>query len=187
MTSTRDDSIRSALTFDRPLVLRFGVGAVVVCGVIAAAVLPQRRALGLSILPPVHLHAPDLALIAAASPAVHLHLLGVAIAIGVGLTLWAGVKGSRAHRVLGWTWVLAMTGVAVSSFFIRIVNHGRFSFIHLLGVGTLFALPMAVAAARRHQVRLHARTMTGIFTGGLILAGLFAFTPGRLMWRMVFG
>ena len=187
MTSTPEDDVRKALTLDRGLVLRFGVLAVVVAGVIAAAILPQRRSLGLQSLPPVHLHAPDLSLIAAASPAIQFHLLGVAAAIGVGLALWAGVKGSRAHRVLGWSWVAAMTAVAASSFFIRIVNHGQFSFIHLLAVGTLFSLPAAVLAARRRKVRLHARTMTGVFTGGLILAGLFAFTPGRLMWRMVLG
>ena len=46
---------------------------------------------------------------------------------------------------------------------------------------------MAVAAARRHKVRLHARLMTGLFTGGLVLAGLLAFMPGRLMWRLVMG
>jgi uncharacterized membrane protein len=29
--------------------------------------------------------------------------------------------------------------------------------------------------------------MTGLFTGGLILAGLLAFMPGRLMWNLVLG
>jgi uncharacterized membrane protein len=29
--------------------------------------------------------------------------------------------------------------------------------------------------------------MTGLFVGGLLIAGVFAFLPGRLMWRVVFG
>jgi uncharacterized membrane protein len=67
------------------------------------------------------------------------------------------------------------------------VNHGHLSFIHLLSGWTIIALPLAVSFARRHKVRMHARFMTGLFTGGLILAGLFAFFPGRLMWQVVFG
>ena len=46
---------------------------------------------------------------------------------------------------------------------------------------------MGVAFARRHKVRLHARMMTGLFTGGLVLAGMLAFMPGRLMWEMFLG
>lgn len=29
--------------------------------------------------------------------------------------------------------------------------------------------------------------MTGLFVGGLLIAGLFTFAPGRLMWQVVFG
>jgi uncharacterized membrane protein len=29
--------------------------------------------------------------------------------------------------------------------------------------------------------------MTGLFVGGLLIAGAFAFLPGRLMWQIVFG
>ena len=109
------------------------------------------------------------------------------MAILVGAVLMVGVKGSLTHRILGWTWVMAMMTGAVSSLFIRMLNHGAFSYIHLLSGWTIVALPMAVAAARSHKVKLHARLMTGLFTGGLILAGVLAFMPGRLMWEMFFG
>ena len=46
---------------------------------------------------------------------------------------------------------------------------------------------MAVYAARRHRVASHRRTMTGLFVGGLLVAGGLTFLPGRLMWRVVFG
>jgi uncharacterized membrane protein len=29
--------------------------------------------------------------------------------------------------------------------------------------------------------------MTGLYFGALVLAGLIAFMPGRLMWRVFFG
>jgi len=28
--------------------------------------------------------------------------------------------------------------------------------------------------------------MTGMFTGGMLIAGLFTFLPGRLMWDLFF-
>jgi uncharacterized membrane protein len=171
----------------RTLLLQGAAGSLIALALVAASIGPRWQALGLDRLPPLHLHAPELWRIAAAPPAVQLHLLGVAVALVTGLTLLAGVKGTTAHRVLGWTWVVAMMTAAVSSLFIRMINHGHFSFIHLLSGWTILALPMGVAFARRHRVKLHARTMTGLFTGGLVLAGLLAFMPGRLMWEMVFG
>ena len=137
--------------------------------------------------PHVRLHAPQLWRIGAAPPAVQLHLVGVAAAIVVGMVLLAGTKGRPMHRVLGWTWVAAMGLVAVSSLFIRMVNHGQLSRIHLFTGWTLIALPLGVAFARTHRVKLHARTMTGLFVGGLVVAGLFTVVPGRLMWQVLFG
>jgi uncharacterized membrane protein len=174
-------SLRRAI--DRRFLIRFALGSAIPLALVAAAILPR----GLTYPPPAPLHAPELWRLAAAPAAVQVHLLGVAVAIGVGVVLLAGVKGARTHRILGWTWVLAMMTGAVASLFIRIINHGAFSAIHLISGWTILALPMAVAAARHHKVRLHARLMTGLFTGGLVFAGALAFVPGRLMWRVFFG
>lgn len=132
-------------------------------------------------------HLPRLSLLAEVSPAIKIHLAAVLLALGVGAVLLAGVKGTRAHRILGWGWVVFMAVGAIASIFIRIVNHGAFSWLHLFTGLTLVSLPIGVMAARRHNVRVHGRTMTRLFVGGLIVAGLFAFMPGRLMWEMVFG
>ena len=132
-------------------------------------------------------HAPDLALIAAAPLVIQLHIAGAVTAFVIGCVLLAGVKGTGLHKGLGWTWVIAMTLTAVSSLFIRTINPGQFSFIHLLSGWTLIALPMAILAIRRRRVRQHARAMTGMFVGGLLIAGLFTFLPGRLMWRVFLG
>ena len=132
-------------------------------------------------------HPPNLSLLAAASPAVQAHVAAVALAIVIGGVLFAGVKGTRLHRWLGWSWVVFMAVTAVSSLFIRQINTGHFSWLHLFAGWTLLAMPIAIVAVRRRKVRLHARTMTGLFVGGLVVAGGFAFMPGRLMWSVFFG
>ena len=134
-----------------------------------------------------HMHAPNLGLLAVAPIQIQLHVAAVFTALAVGTTLMLGVKGNTVHRTLGWTWVIAMATAAISSLFIHRASPGSFSFLHLFAGWTLIALPMGVFAARKHKVRLHGRTMTGLFVGGLLIAGAFAFLPGRLMWQIVFG
>jgi uncharacterized membrane protein len=159
---------------------------VIPVAIVLLAIGPKAALQGLAHVPPVHLHWPQLEAIAAAALPVKLHLTAVMIALAIGVILLVGVKGTTMHRTLGWTWVVAMTTGAVSSLFIRTINHGALSFLHLFSGWVIIMLPMAVAFARRHKVRVHARLMTGLFTGGLILAGAFAFIPGRLMWDVFF-
>jgi uncharacterized membrane protein len=169
-------------------VARFALGLLIPMLIVVVAIRPKAAASRrLGPPPALHPHWPALHLIGEAGPAVQIHLLCVCVALGIGVALLIGVKGDRLHRVLGWTWVLAMMTAAISSLFIRQVNHGAFSSIHLISGWIILAAPMAVALARRHKVRQHARLMTGLFTGGLILAGLLAFVPGRLMWNLVLG
>lgn len=132
-------------------------------------------------------HMPNLSLLAAAPVKIQLHVAAALTALAIGTVLMVGVKGTRLHRTLGWTWVVAMAATAVSSLFIREMNHGAMSWIHLLSGWTIVALPMAVYAARRHKVHMHRRFMTGLFVGGLLIAGAFTFLPGRLLWRVFFG
>ena len=121
------------------------------------------------------LRAPDFGLLAAAPTAIQIHVAAALTALAIGIVLLAGIKGTRLHRALGWTWVLAMGTTAVSSFF-----------IHTISGWTVVSLPMAVHAARRHRVQAHRRAMTGMFVGGLIVAGALTFLPGRLMWAIFF-
>ncbi len=129
---------------------------------------------------------PDLAPILAAGPVIQVHLVAALTALAIGIVLLAGVKGTNMHRTLGWGWVIAMAVTAISSLFIRELNGGAFSFIHLLTGWTIIVLPMAVFMARRHKVREHQKMMTGMFVGGLIIAGLFAFMPGRVLFSVFF-
>lgn len=132
-------------------------------------------------------HAPDWALLARQPWVIQLHIAAALMALLLGTVQLVGIKGTGLHRLIGWTWVIAMATVAVSSLFIRQINPGSFSLIHLLSGWTLIALPMALFAIRRGQVARHARGMTWTFVGGLIIAGAFTFMPGRLLWELFFG
>lgn len=132
------------------------------------------------------LPAPDFAPIAAASPQIKLHL-GAAIATFlIGAVLLLGPKGTLPHRALGWTWAVTMATTAVSSLFIRELNAGSFSFVHALSGWVIVALPAALYAARRHNVRAHRGAMIGMYVGGMFLAGGLAFLPGRILWAVFF-
>jgi uncharacterized membrane protein len=135
----------------------------------------------------LHLHALDLALLARQSLAVKLHITSALIALGVGTALLVGVKGRTFHKTAGWIWIAAMAVLVVSSVFIRNLNPGGFSYFHLLSAWTAVAIPMAVVWVRGGRIARHRRTMTGVFMGGLLIAGAFTFMPGRLMWRLFFG
>ncbi|UAL11078.1 DUF2306 domain-containing protein [Caulobacter segnis] len=148
-----------------------GVGTAVVIGAVAAA----------------KPHAPNLSLIAAAPTVVQVHLTAALTALVIGSVLMLRVKGTTLHKLLGWTWVLAMGTTAVSSLFIQVINPGHFSFIHLLSGWTIVGLPGAVYAIKRGKVAAHRRAMTGMFVGGLLIAGAFTFLPGRLLWTVFLG
>ena len=132
-------------------------------------------------------HAPDVRPLLDASPAIQIHVVVVLAALAVGLYLLFGPKGRMAHRVLGWTWAVFMVTGAISSLFIMEISPGGFSFIHIFSLVTLIAVPLGIYYARRHNVQGHRGTMIGVFNGGLLVAGSFAFLPGRLMWRVFFG
>ena len=138
----------------------------------------------------LQLHAPNFALLAEVArtfPLIIVHMSCALLALAIGTVMLIGVKGTKAHRVLGYTWAAAMGTTAATSLFIKTINPGHWSFIHFLSGWTIIALPVAIAMARRKNVRRHARMTTSLFVGGLLIAGLFTFLPGRLMYQVFFG
>jgi uncharacterized membrane protein len=132
------------------------------------------------------LKAPDLALIAGEPVVLQLHVVSAVTALAIGIVIMLKPKGVGLHRLLGWSWVVAMASTALSSVFLTGLNGDRWSLIHLLTGWVIVALPIGVVAIRRRNVRVHQRMMTGLFIGGLVVAGAFTFIPGRLMWRVFF-
>jgi uncharacterized membrane protein len=123
-----------------------------------------------------------------AAPAIPLHAFSAMAAFALGVVQFAAPKGTLPHRALGWIWVLLMASVALSSFWIHQIRLlGPWSPIHLLSIFTLTMLPLAVWRAHTHRVADHRRIMILLFTGALVVAGLFTLLPGRIMHVVVFG
>jgi uncharacterized membrane protein len=123
-----------------------------------------------------------------AAPAIQVHAFSAMAAFALGIVQLVAPKGTLPHRTLGWIWIALMAAVCVSSFWIHELRMwGQWGPIHLLSIFTLVMLPHAVLRAHRHDVRGHRGAMIGIFTGALVVAGLFTFLPGRIMHAVVFG
>jgi uncharacterized membrane protein len=123
-----------------------------------------------------------------AAPAIPVHAFAAIAAFVLGVVQLAAPKGTLPHRTLGWIWVCLMLSVAVSSFWIHQIRlAGPWSPIHLLSIFTLVTVPLGVWRAHRHQVADHRRIMTLIFSGALVVAGLFTLLPGRIMQAVLFG
>lgn len=132
-------------------------------------------------------HWPNLALFTAEPVVVKAHLLAALAAIVLGAAMMLSRKGRRFHRIAGWTWAGLLVFVAASSLFIDGLSNGRWSFLHLTAGWVLLIVSLAIWAARRHRPRTHGVLMMWLFFGALLITGAFAFLPGRLLWRMVFG
>jgi uncharacterized membrane protein len=123
-----------------------------------------------------------------APPAIQLHAFAAMAAFALGAVQLAAPKGTLPHRAVGWIWVALMVIVSATAFFIHELRlWGPWSPIYLLAIFTLAMLPLAVLHARHHHVARHCNAMIAIFTGALVIAGLFTFVPGRLMHAVLFG
>ena len=118
--------------------------------------------------------------------AVAIHLAAVLPAVPLGMVILLRRKGGRTHRMLGMTWMALMLVTAVSAIFIRTIN-GGFSILHLFIPLTLFAIVRAITTARQGRIDKHKRVMLSFYLGALIVPGLLAFLPGRLMAMWLLG
>lgn len=117
--------------------------------------------------------------------ALAIHLATVLPALPLGAYLLLRRKGGRLHRLLGRIWAALMMTTAVASFWLT-GEAGGLSFIHIFSVVTVIGVPVAVLAIRKGDVERHRWAMTSTFIG-LVVAGAFAFTPGRLLGNLLFG
>jgi uncharacterized membrane protein len=108
------------------------------------------------------------------------------IALGASILLLP--KGTRAHRFLGRAWSASMLVTCISSFGIRDLNNGHFSWIHGLSAFTLYCVGAGIYNIRRkpRDLRRHISYMRGSYVGA-VAAGAFAvFSPGRLLYQDLF-
>ena len=123
-------------------------------------------------------------------PLVYAHLATVLPSFVIGTYMMVSRKGSRLHRALGKTYMLLMFTTAIITLFLPAklgpTILGHFGFIHLFSVIVLSLVPRAYFTAKNHQVRKHAQAMIGVYIGGILVAGSFAFAPGRMLHTWLF-
>jgi uncharacterized membrane protein len=170
----------------RAFAWRFGLVMAALALIIPVAMAPVAAYMP-ALLADARLHAPNLALFAALSPVIKIHLLTALAALVLGAVLMVVRKGRLFHRVAGWVWVCLVAVTAGVTIFITDLNHGAWSWLHLFTAWTLIILPLAVFWAKRRDIARHRRQMMGLFYGGFAINLAFAFIPGRTLWMMVLG
>lgn len=120
-------------------------------------------------------------------PAVVVHLVVSVAALVLGpLALWLR-KGSRWHRIVGYTWVVLMAGAALSSVFIRdfrLPNLFGYTAVHSLTLATIVGISLGIWHISRRNITRHRRVMQLTY-GAVVLAGAFAFLPERYLGGLV--
>ncbi len=124
---------------------------------------------------------------------IQVHWATAVVAFVLGLVIFAGKKGNRLHKTLGWAYVVLMFVTATSAIFIRSFPEQSgtptlfgYSPIHIFVPVTFFGVGGAIVAIRRKQVQAHRSGMVGTFIGALVIAGLFTFLPDRRMYEFFF-
>lgn len=119
------------------------------------------------------------------TPVIWIHLFTAVAALALGAMVFLARKGTLLHRIAGRPWAGLMLVTAVSTFWIK--GNGSYSWIHLLSVGTLILLAGVVYAAIKGNIRRHRAGVIGLYSGSLVVAGLFALLPQRLLGKMLWG
>jgi uncharacterized membrane protein len=115
------------------------------------------------------------------------HLTSVMLALPIGISQLVLPKGTFRHKTVGYIWLSLMVFTALVSFAIHAINPSGLSPIHLFSVLTLVLAPVIVWHARRGNIAKHRRAVLGLMLGGLAIAGLFTFLPGRALGQLIFG
>jgi uncharacterized membrane protein len=127
--------------------------------------------------------------------AVRLHVATVVPAFFLGAwQLLASRKGSVSHRLVGKIYLALMFGTAVVAFFIPSFSSFslgggsiRLGLIHLFIPLTIHGVWRTRKALRDGDIAAHRASMQGVYIGGLLIAGVLTFLPGRIMYRIFFG
>lgn len=120
----------------------------------------------------------------------YLHLATVVSAFLIGSYLLVAKKGTPRHKLLGKVYMPLMLLTALITLFMpaqigpRLAGH--FGFIHGFSALVFLSVPRAYISAKRGNIRTHRSAMIGLYIGGILIAGAFAFLPGRLLHEWLF-
>ena len=116
-------------------------------------------------------------------PLIFFHLVTALGALLLGLFMLLRRKGTRSHRLLGWTWVALMGSTALASAFIRdyrLPNLYGYTPIHLFTLTVAVMLPLGIWYVKRGRIDGHRKTMRGLYIGACVIAGLVHAAAGAL-------
>ena len=134
----------------------------------------------------------SLAPLLAAPFAIKLHVFTVVPGFLLGTwQIFFSRKGVLWYCKLGYVYLALMTITAIAALFIHQIPaidivYG-FGPIHIFSIVTLSGVVGALRGAWTHNIKMHRSSMLGVYIGGLLIAGTFAFLPGRIMHAIVFG
>ena len=138
---------------------------------------------------------PNLDPLLTASWPIRLHFVTVVPAFVLGTwLLFVSRKGSPRHRLVGKIYLTLMLSTAAIATFIPsfsgfsvALGPLRLGLIHLFVPLTFWGAWRTSRALARGDIDAHRDSMRGLYLGGLVIAGLLTFGPGRLMYRMFIG
>jgi uncharacterized membrane protein len=121
----------------------------------------------------------------------YLHLATVVPAFAIGAFQLLRRKGTSSHKLLGKIYMVLMLATGFITLAMpaqvgpQFLNH--FGFIHIFSLLALINVPAAYFAARHGNIKLHRANMISLYVGGILIAGAFAFSPGRMLHEWLFG
>jgi uncharacterized membrane protein len=121
----------------------------------------------------------------------YLHLATVLPAFAIGAFQLLRRKGTPSHKLLGKIYMVLMLATGLITLTMpaqvgpRFLNH--FGFIHIFSLLAIVNVPIAYIAAHRGNIRAHRAAMISLYIGGILIAGAFAFSPGRMLHKWLFG
>jgi uncharacterized membrane protein len=122
-----------------------------------------------------------------AHPAIQIHVYAAVLALALGVYQFMARKGSVPHRVVGWVWIVLLSAICISSFFIPGSIHiGPISVFHLLSIYTLWSLFMGARAARNGEIADHKSYMSWIFGLSIVVSGVIAVASGGVLYQVFF-
>lgn len=109
------------------------------------------------------------------------HVVAALSSVLLGGVQLARRKGDARHRHLGRVWVVLMFWTAVSSFWIRHMRDGAFSWLHILSLVTLVTVTLGVVSIRRGDVQGHRGNMVGSWLGSAFAMVFALAVPDRML------